>query len=46
MCPRCVAHVKKALEVFDPNVEVSLNDKCAKVSADLNDYLIRMVYGK
>ena len=41
MCPRCVAHVKKALETLDPKVEVSLDEKCAKVQANLDDEALR-----
>jgi cation transport ATPase len=37
MCPRCVAHVKKALEVLDPQVEVILEQNCAKIYADVAD---------
>jgi len=37
MCPRCVAHVKKALEVLDPKVEVSLGENCARVQADIDN---------
>ena len=37
MCSHCVAHVKKALEALDPKVEVSLADKCARVSDALDD---------
>ena len=37
MCSHCVAHVKKALEALDPKVEVSLTDKCARVSDGLDD---------
>ena len=37
MCSHCVAHVKKALEALDPKVEVSLADKCARVSDGLDD---------
>ena len=37
MCPRCVAHVKKALEVLDPKVEVVLEENCAKIYADVDN---------
>lgn len=37
MCNHCVAHVKKALAVLDPNVEVSLTEKCARVSDGIED---------
>ena len=29
MCPMCVKHVKAALSPLDPEVEVSLENKCA-----------------
>lgn len=37
MCPRCVAHVKKALEVLDPKVDVVLEENCAKIYADVDN---------
>ena len=44
MCPHCVAHVKKALEVLDPKVEVILAENCAKIYADVdNDVLTKAV---
>ena len=41
MCQHCVSHVKKALEALDPNVEVSLEDKCAKLAASADDAAVR-----
>ena len=43
MCMHCVAHVKKALEALNAGeVEVSLENKCALISADVSDEAIRM----
>ncbi len=41
MCQNCVKHVKKALAALDPAVEVSLENKCATVSADVDDNAIK-----
>lgn len=42
MCQHCVAHVKKALEGLNAgDVEVSLENKCATVSAQVTDDAIR-----
>ena len=43
MCMHCVAHVKKALEALNAGeVEVSLENKCALISADVSDEAIRV----
>ena len=41
MCQNCVKHVKKALTPLDPQVEVSLEEKCATVKSDVDDGAIR-----
>ena len=41
MCQMCVKHVKRALAALDPAAEVSLENKCATVSADVDDAAIR-----
>ena len=41
MCQMCVKHVKNALAALDPNVEVSLENKCATISADVDDAAIK-----
>lgn len=41
MCQNCVKHVRKALEALDPAVEVSLENKCATVKAELDDRAIK-----
>ena len=37
MCQMCVKHVKSALSALDPNVEVSLENKCATVDENVAD---------
>ena len=37
MCQMCVKHVKTALSALDPNVEVSLENKCATVDESVAD---------
>ena len=37
MCQMCVKHVKTALSALDPNVEVSLENKCATLDAGVSD---------
>ncbi|MDO4865394.1 MAG: heavy metal translocating P-type ATPase [Clostridia bacterium] len=37
MCQMCVKHVKSALSALDPNVEVSLENKCAEIDAAVAD---------
>ena len=37
MCQMCVKHVKSALSALDPNVEVSLEKKCAEIDAAVAD---------
>ena len=37
MCQMCVKHVKNALSALDPNVEVSLENKCATVDESVAD---------
>ncbi|MBQ3478034.1 MAG: heavy metal translocating P-type ATPase, partial [Clostridia bacterium] len=37
MCQMCVKHVKSALSALDPNVEVSLENKCATVDESVAD---------
>ena len=41
MCQMCVKHVKKALEALDPNVEVSLENKCATLADTVDDAAIK-----
>jgi len=41
MCQNCVRHVKKALEALDPAVEVSLENKCAEIDANVDDAAIK-----
>ena len=41
MCQNCVRHVKKALEALDPTVEVSLENKCAAIDANVDDAAIK-----
>lgn len=36
MCPMCVKHVKAALSPLDPEVEVSLENKCAVIDAQVD----------
>ena len=40
MCQMCVKHVKTALSALDPNVEVSLENKCATLDAGVSDAAI------
>ena len=40
MCQMCVKHVKNALSALDPNVEVSLENKCATLDAGVDDAAI------
>ena len=40
MCQMCVKHVKTALSALDPNVEVSLENKCATLDAGVDDAAI------
>lgn len=40
MCQMCVKHVKNALSALDPNVEVSLENKCATVDEKVDDAAI------
>ena len=40
MCQMCVKHVKSALSALDPNVEVSLENKCASIDASVADEAI------
>ena len=40
MCQMCVKHVKTALSALDPNVEVSLENKCATVDEKVDDAAI------
>ena len=37
MCQMCVKHVKTALSALDPNVEVSLENKCASIDDSVAD---------
>jgi copper chaperone len=37
MCQMCVKHVKNALSALDPNVEVSLENKCASIDDSVAD---------
>lgn len=41
MCQMCVKHVKTALSALDPNVEVSLENKCATIDAAVPDDAIK-----
>ena len=41
MCMHCVGHVKKALEALDPAVEVKLDEKCAVLSANVDDAAVK-----
>ena len=41
MCQMCVKHVKAALTALDPEVEVSLENKCATLGAEVSDDAIR-----
>ena len=41
MCQMCVKHVKNALSALDPNVEVSLENKCATIAESVDDEAIR-----
>ena len=36
MCQMCVKHVKAALSALDPEVEVSLENKCATLDASVD----------
>ena len=40
MCQMCVKHVKAALAALDPDVEVSLENKCATLDASVADAAI------
>ena len=40
MCQMCVKHVKNALSALDPNVEVSLENKCATIDESVDDAAI------
>ena len=40
MCQTCVKHVKTALQALDPDVEVSLEGKCATIDANVDDAAI------
>ncbi len=40
MCQMCVKHVKTALAALDPEVEVSLEDKCARIDVNVPDQSI------
>jgi len=40
MCQMCVKHVKNALSALDPNVEVSLENKCATIAENVDDAAI------
>ena len=37
MCPHCQGRVREVLSAFDPAVEVALENKCAKLSADADN---------
>ncbi len=37
MCPHCQGRVREVLSAFDPAVEVDLENKCAKLSADADN---------
>ncbi len=41
MCQMCVKHVKSALSALDPEVEVSLENNCATLNADVDDAAIK-----
>ena len=41
MCQMCVKHVKNALAPLDPEVEVSLENKCATLDAGVDDAAIK-----
>ncbi len=41
MCQMCVKHVRTALSALDPEVEVSLENKCATLDANVSDDAIR-----
>ena len=41
MCQNCVKHVTKALSALDPNVEVSLENKCAAIDEAVADDAIK-----
>ena len=41
MCMHCVGNVKKALEALDPAVEVKLDEKCAVLSANVDDAAVK-----
>ena len=41
MCQMCVKHVKNALSALDPEVEVSLENNCATLNADVDDAAIK-----
>ena len=41
MCQMCVKHVKNALSALDPNVEVSLENKCAAIDESVADDAIK-----
>ena len=40
MCQMCVKHVKSALSALDPEVEVSLEDKSARIDVNIPDAVI------
>ena len=40
MCQMCVKHVKSALSALDPDVEVSLENKCASIDEKVDDAAI------
>ena len=40
MCQMCVKHVKNALSALDPEAEVSLENNCATLNADVDDAAI------
>lgn len=40
MCQMCVKHVKAALSALDPEVEVSLEDKSARINVNVSDAAI------
>ena len=41
MCQMCVKHVTKALSALDPEVQVSLENKCATLDAAASDDAIK-----
>ena len=41
MCQMCVKHVKNALLPLDPTVEVSLEEKCARIDEGVDDAAIK-----